>query len=178
RFQQGNGRLDDAVVDFARARSLAPDDAGLLLEEAELARRRDRLDDARRLLRDGITSHGDDARFALAVARLEQDLGRPDAALTVLRSAVQRSSSSREELSALLGEILFERNEADEARRLTAQLGRSTASPWVAYLEAYSQMQRGQWVRAARQLETLRVRLSGSPFWMARVQMALARCYR
>jgi tetratricopeptide (TPR) repeat protein len=189
RFQQQIGRLDDAARDLARARSLAPNEAGLLLEEAELARTRDHLDDARRLLRQGMIAHRDEARFALALAQLEQDLDCPAEALAVLRPLASQESGIRSQVSgvrslllALLGEMLFERGEVDEARRLlvAAQSGNRDASTsrLVEYLEACSQMQRGQWVRAARQLERLRGSLGGSPFWMARVQGSLARCYR
>ncbi|HKB42483.1 MAG TPA: tetratricopeptide repeat protein, partial [Gemmataceae bacterium] len=73
RYRQGVGQLDEAADDLARARQLAPDDAGLLLETAELARRRDRLDDARHLFRDGLAAHRNDVRFPLSLARLEHD---------------------------------------------------------------------------------------------------------
>jgi tetratricopeptide (TPR) repeat protein len=172
RYFQAAGRPEDAAADVTRALRLAPASADILLQAAELAAARDRLEEARQLLHRGVTTHPQDRRFPLTLARLQHDTGHPAEAVAVLRQAGEGP-----EVLTLLGELLLEQGDAG-ATAVLERLRRVAPAdtPWVAYVEAQRQARHGEWVVAARSLQALRARLP-LPAWQARVQLGLARCY-
>ena len=173
RYFQAVGRPEDASSDMARALRLAPASADILLQAAWLADLRDHPGDARGLLLQGLKGQPGDGRFAVSLARLEQDTSRRAEAVAVLRRGGEQP-----EILALLGELLLEQGDTAGAETVAGRLRRAgpSDSPWSAYLDALMKMQRGDWVTAARRLEGLRARLP-RPVWEARVQLGLARCY-
>jgi tetratricopeptide (TPR) repeat protein len=173
RYFQATGRLEDAATDVARALRLTPTNADILLQAAELASARDRLEEARQFLQHGVTTRPKDVRFPLTLARLQEDTGHQAEALTLLRRA-----GDHPEVLTLLGDLLLAQGDAPAAAAVMKHLRRVAPanSPWVAYLEAEAQAQRGDWVAAARSFEALRTRLP-LPAWQARAQLGLARVY-
>ena len=182
RYRQHVGRLEDAAADVARAGELAPHDPNILLQAAELARVRDRLAEARQHLNSGLsglTAQPGDARFPLALARLEQDTGHRAETVAALRKWMEGDKPERPEVLALLGELLLESGEPTEAVAVAVRLRRIVGanSPWIAYLEAWAAIRGGEWVTAARRLEGLTLPVDGPPGWPARIQLGLGRCY-
>jgi tetratricopeptide (TPR) repeat protein len=183
RFFLALGRLDEAARELDQAAILAPGDAGLLLEAAELSRRLDRLDRARELFRRGLATRPPDVRLFLARARMEKDLGRISEALTVLRRGLKVFPQMPPELIALLAEMLLERGDRGECDLWVTRLrqagpSRPEVPPLTDYLAACQMLESGQWVEATRSLEKLCGRLAEAPFWLARVETRLSRCYR
>lgn len=165
--------------DLIKARSLAPDDAEILLEVARASGRRGRFDEARSALLKGLEKHPADVRLWAALGDLELSAGRPQAALTTFRSGLDRNPNDPTLLWSLAC-LSAERGWTSELESAFAAL-RSHARHYPAaaldYLAAWVAYRHGRPDDAAATLERAQPNLHDQPELQARANLLLARAH-
>jgi tetratricopeptide (TPR) repeat protein len=171
-FLERLAQFAEAATDLTRAVELAREDVGVLRAAAGFSLRQGRPDQARPLLRHAVAVRGRDVTCVLELAILEHDTGRVPQALAILKDALPGDDP---QVIALLGEMLLDRGDCDEAARLGWLV--PADSSHAKYLQACRWTHQGEWIKAARALEELVDAFIGAPVWAQRVQLGLARCY-
>lgn len=178
RYRRTHG-LPGAEADLARARALAHDDPGVLLETARAARGRGAVAEARAELERAEARHPHDPRFYQEHADLELKDGRADRAVAVLERGLA-AAPGEPGLRWALGHVLAERG---ETAALALQVARLRSDPAgyppaaLDYLGAWLAYHGGRWSEAARALERAGPALAAWPEIRARADELLARCY-
>ncbi len=172
-------QLAGADDDLERARVLAPDDPGVLLETVRAARGRGDEQAARSVLDAATARHPGDPQFIQERAALELKAQRPEEAAAVLRRGLIAAPGA----SALRWSLANLAAGRGDVAELTRQLGRLRADPSgfppapLDYLSAWLETFRGRWEAAARTLERIGPGLVVWPEIQARAVELLARCY-
>ncbi len=171
-----------AMKDVEKARTLAPDNADVLLGAAVVALGRggnDSLEQARALLAHGVELYPGDERLVRSLALLDVRSNRPAEAEACLRRCLETASpSARVDLSWDLVELLTDRGSLQEADEFAERL-RDAAIPQhlLDFLDARIAAGRGRWREAAALLERGRPGLQGRPDLAERADLLLGRCY-
>jgi predicted Zn-dependent protease len=167
--------IDD---DLAQARSLAPDEASVLLASGERAKRRGDSAAARRALERGVELFPKNLEFRLALGALEADSGRLEAAERCLERGIE-NLPDRNELRLALIEVRIRRGELSKARtELDALRGRGPARAWLDLLDGEILMKQERWQDAVAVLQPLDHALAGNPRMAMAVNVTLGECYR
>jgi tetratricopeptide (TPR) repeat protein len=171
--------LAGADDDLERARTLAPDDPGVLIELAQSARRRSDLAGARAVLDRGAGLYPRDPRFPRSRAELEIGARSPDEAVRALRRGLGTMPGDAG-LRWTLANLLAEQGDTAE---LACQIDRLRADPdgyppaALDYLGAWLAFDQGRWAEAADVLERVEPALTAWPEIRLRAVELLARCY-
>jgi tetratricopeptide (TPR) repeat protein len=180
-----NGKLRSlAGSDVARALELAPQAPEVVVAVAERARVEDDkegIGSARKTLNDGLDAHPKDAKLYRALAALEMQAGRREAALDCLHKALKELPVDEQgEFVWSLTHLLIEGSpkERDEAAALVQSMRRAAGvSATADYLQARLLLATGQLREAARLLERARQTLSNTPEVADQIDLALGTCY-
>src|SRR5262249_43240366 len=113
--------LKQAEQDLAAARKLAPDDADMILESAELSRALGKLAAAREQARRGLELHATNARLYKLLAAVEIQAERPEEAAACLRRGM-RALPGDKELPWLLADLLIGQGQTAEAKVLVGRV--------------------------------------------------------
>jgi tetratricopeptide (TPR) repeat protein len=154
-----------AVADIRQAVALAPSDLDSLLLAAKLTRfaesaRDSGADEARQYIERGIELHPSEPRLYRAMAELELDGQRRDAALAAVRRGLERLPG-QSDLLWTLAELLILDGELDTAAEVLAQLRADEPFSTPAdYLAARIEIARGRLVKGSEFLESLRPKLA------------------
>jgi tetratricopeptide (TPR) repeat protein len=153
-------------------------EADALLMAAEAARQTPGAEEKyRKYLETGVSRYPQDARFLLALARLELRDGHADKADQRLQQALQHLPRD----PALLAELAIfaeERGDKGPAEKVMVRLKELGAAWHLAYLEARQLMHQGAWAEARDKLEPLAApsRLPSKDY-AYQVNLLLADCY-
>jgi tetratricopeptide (TPR) repeat protein len=164
-----------AADSFARAHSLAPDDAEVLLAMAT-GPGPDDVEAAREYLERGIDLYPKDTRFYLALARQELRAGRRAEAARRLRDCLKHTSGGEVVWNA--ADLLLDAGEGDDARELLGRLSKENypAAP-TTFLKGRLLLQDGAWLAAAGCFSRVLPRLADAPELSKRTNLYLGRCY-
>ncbi|MCI0682563.1 MAG: tetratricopeptide repeat protein [Gemmataceae bacterium] len=148
-------RKGQALVEahLKQAWRLAPDEADVQLAWAELAQDKGEHDEARAVLQRGMQKHPTEWRMYQGLARLEMHCERPEAALTALRSGVDKLPQQMD-LQWSLAHLLTHLGHFDDADAAIARLAREgLRQTELDYLQGRLHAAKEQWLPAARLLE-------------------------
>ena len=188
-YYKGIGSAKEAAKDVRQAVKLAPDEADVILAEAELSQSAaqaahdpGKLDTARGILRRGLKLHPQNVRFHQALAALELQAGNPREALRWLRQGLKVAARPSVDELWRLAELLIEAGEVegpDGARTIISRLRKLGSQPEVlGYLDARVLMTEQQWAQAREKLEVARLHVMKSPELAKQTDLLLAQCYR
>lgn len=177
KFRRRCGMAELAAQDLSQAASFAPDNVSIVVQAAESACQNDQPDKARDLLKTILKTHPKNENLYLLAARLERDQSKPEAAKAFLRQGLREVPTSAQ-IMVLLGDVLLELKQTNEAKTLFEQLPRTAkASTWRIWFQAQKAQADQQWVKAARSFEQAKENLVDIPFWLCETEIALAECY-
>src|SRR5262249_1098776 len=130
--------LEAAAINVVRALELAPNDAEALLAGSDLAQARKEPDKARDYLRRGRELHPHDVRIRRESPCLEVREKNSDGAVAALREGITAvKADDKAELLWMLGNVLIDAKNKDEAAKTLTQLGKTRASrAAIDYLQA------------------------------------------
>jgi tetratricopeptide (TPR) repeat protein len=177
--------LKEVESDLRQALKLAPDDADVLLDLADLAIDRNQPEQARDFLLQGLARHQKDWRMYEALSRLERGVGHPDDALSLVREGLKELPDQLEllwEHAELL--VAIGSSEATDAIGRLEKKGVPQAERDV--LSASVLLRKREWTKALQLLLPAHARLIGranigrSPFaasLLERCNLLLAQCY-
>lgn len=177
-FHAKYGAPAEAARAIERALAVEPTHAEALLTAAELAAGRQQFQEARRHLRQGITSHPQNEAFYRLLAALEFQAGRPADALRCLEAGVKNLPEAVD-LRARLADALLDDGQTQRPLALIADLKKQPpAARSVDYLTVRLQMLRGEWLTACAQLERLASQPDWPADWASRIAFHFGRCYQ
>ena len=155
-------QIEGARDDLARAVSLEPTNADVLLAAATLANQEGRGDDARRHLAQAIESHPTDQRTYLTLAAIESQAGRYAEAVARLRDGSRRLPDNGL-LKWSLADDLIRANEPAEASALIDQLRQrhEILEPALDYLAARVLLAQGELAAGIDLLDRTRALMTG-----------------
>jgi predicted Zn-dependent protease len=178
RYRQEFHSLAEAAKDLVQARSLAPDQADVLLASALVARAAGDVESARRHLNRGRELHPTSAIFYTTMAAVEQQAGHHAEAVACLRRGLPVvAATQRSAMQLALLEILIQGDDLNEAEEVLGWFHQAEASPLIQFHRARLLMQRGQWSSAAAILQAVRPVLLRSPGLGVSVHLLLAECH-
>jgi tetratricopeptide (TPR) repeat protein len=186
-------KLTQAAQFSQKARALVADvkqdrqikEAEILLVSADIARARERIDEARELLKEGVRVGPQYPRMYKALADIESQANRPEAAVEALRSGVRAlakatgaASTGRLELLWELAKLLTAQGDLQEADRLTPDLRNAKfPPPLLDYLAAWKEVKRERWARAVEALEKVQPFLVSWPNEQKHAHLLLGMCH-
>ena len=155
-------QIEGARDDLARAVSLEPTNADVLLAAATLANQEGKGDEARRHLAQAIESHPTDQRIYLTLAAIETQASRYAEAVTCLRDGLRRLPGNGL-IKWSLADDLIRANEPAEASALIDQLrqGREILEPALDYLAARVLLAQGEVAAGIDLLDRTRALMTG-----------------
>jgi cellulose synthase operon protein C len=169
--------LFKAGQDLAAARVLAPDDAEVFLESAELERSRGWLELAIGQARRGLEVHPQDVRLYKEVADLTVLAGRRSEALDYLRRGV-KALPKESQLAFQLAELLTQEGQLEEAAALMPQLKKLKIDPAILdYLDGRRMVVQEEWLEASKTLESAYPELVRWPDLTRKSALLLGKCY-
>ncbi|HEY0983603.1 tetratricopeptide repeat protein [Schlesneria sp.] len=164
--------------DVREALRLAPEDIESLILAAQIAQQTDRLEEARKLIQDGLEKHPSNPQFYTMLSALEADAGNMEASIEAIRRGVELIPKNLD-LQWNLARLLIESRQFDAARNSLAQirLGGFTDA-LVEYLEGRMSFLQGDWSKAIETFENVRPRLIRWPVYLRHVDFWLGTAYR
>lgn len=176
-YLRSAGKVEDAAQDAARALSLAPDEAVVLLESARIYAAQEKVDEARKLLQHGVEKHPDNVALHQSLTGLTvRKQGRPEALQTLEKGLENKPKDPTLLLSK--AELLIDENRLEEARFILGKLREArVAEPIVRYLEARVKLSEGHWQEATQSFERVRAQLNNFPAIAWQADMLLGLCY-
>ena len=175
----------DPAADVAKALSLAPDDAAVLMAAARVALAKADVEGARKHLTHSVETHPEVTALYQTLAELEREAGKVDEAARWLLRGVDALSQSRGEERAILhwmlADMLIKAGRTDEAAEVIKTLGGEGVRPeLLEFLEATNLAARGKFAPAARALRDVHPALEARPEFKGlakRSLLLLGRCY-
>jgi tetratricopeptide (TPR) repeat protein len=168
-------RLKKAGEDLYRARTLAPDEAEVLLAVAELAHDQGQPEAARAALKRGLGLYPQNVSMYLSLTTMELQAGQRSQATACLRRGLEKLPGHTELLWALAN-VLIE--DGQEAAREIAELGQKKVSrARLDYLQARVLMNQGEWLKAVPLLERIHAELARWPDQAKQADLLLGECY-
>jgi tetratricopeptide (TPR) repeat protein len=178
RFRLGRRQMALAEADAKQARTLAPEDPGVLAVCGEIAAKRGRLDEARADLERALMRDSNRPALYVLLARVHQQAKRPADAIAMLKRGVERVAESERVLLQLeLIDVAVALGELAEAEKTIARLRRNGSSPLLRLYEARLRLQQGQYRQAAELLEADRKVWAQATQFGARACAVLGECY-
>src|SRR5581483_10375493 len=154
-FLRTVGQPKDASKEVAEALKLEPKDVRVVGAAAQAAIAEGKLDQARTHLQRGLKEHPENAEMYRLLARVEVQSKRVDDAVSCLRQGADTvPEESRNLLRKDLAEILIQKRDAEAANVIKGLRDRHAPQAMLDELEARECMQKGQWLQAARLLES------------------------
>ena len=175
----------DPAADVAKALTLAPDDAAVLLAAARVALAKADADAARKHLIRGVETHPDVTAFYQSLAELEHAAGKVDEAARWYRRGMDSLPKAREGDRAaihwMLADMLVSSGRTDEAAEMIKTLGGTGVRPeLLEFLEASNLAARGKFALAAEALREVHPALEVRPEFKGlarRSLLLLGECY-
>lgn len=166
--------IDKLVV---AALEKAPHDAAVLSLAAQHAQEKGHTAIALHHLEDGLKQNPHEPRLYLALARVHGQNGKRAEAIDKLKLGLQQVRKDQQhDLRWSLANLLLDDNRLDDARKVIAEM--RDVNPLSAdYLEARSEMARGRWFEAVKQLERIRPSLKTVKELAFQVDLNLGTCY-
>ncbi|HEV3443580.1 MAG TPA: tetratricopeptide repeat protein [Gemmataceae bacterium] len=179
KYRRETGSLAASAEDMSRALALAPQNADVLRANGDIAMAQDRLDEARRLLRQAIEASPHDARGYVALALVEQQAGKEKEAESVLRRGLKGvPETDQDGILFVLVDLLIQRNELRETKSYLAGLRRGRTDPALLdYQAARVLIQEDRWSDALPALERLAPVLTSRPEVAIQVHLLRGLCY-
>ena len=175
RYRQRFG-LPDAG-DLAKARNLAPDDADVLLSDAETARLKGDFVRALAGLERGVQLYPKDARMYESITRVELLSQESKKAEDYLTRGVEELPDNMM-LRWLLADLEIGMGKLEDAAKTIEEMRKANAAePPVQFLEARMLAARQKWGEAARLLEQACPKLSPQPDLGKQAYLLLGQCY-
>ena len=187
------GLNEEASKDISEALKLAPGDVAVILAGARIALDRNRPEEARAFLREGLRSHPHNVLVYKSLAWLENQLGDQERALEVIAQGLevfderkqgdhpgkQRAArlARRELLQMQLGFYLQAERMPDAKKTLDNLLREGAPSAWADYYEGAVALRSGRWGDAVRLLEKARPELTNYPEVAVTLDLMAAQCY-
>ena len=172
----------DAKKDFEKARELAPSEADVYLQLAQLAENNSKagLDEARRILTTGLESASSSSAIYEALANIELRAGNRDEAIGVLDSGLKKYPD-QSSLRLRLADLMAQRGDTGKLLLQIEELNKLGCPPvWIQYITACYCINQHQFVKARQILITLYAAISRTSEvkFKSRLNLLLARCYK
>jgi tetratricopeptide (TPR) repeat protein len=176
RHRAALGKLDAARDDLAGARKLAPRDPSVLSAAAENSWQRGDYREAAGHWRRLLEERPDSVSALLALTRAEREGGRPERTIAALRAGLGRRPN-QPDLLFTLADLLLDRGEGAEARKLLSILPKSGAKGKILYLQGRIQEGHRLWPEAVGSFTRATGARDLPADALARLLLALARCH-
>jgi tetratricopeptide (TPR) repeat protein len=176
-YRMGEGELEGAAPDMARARELAPEDVGVLLAAADLAVRRGRTDEARHCLQRLRDLQPHSLLSYQTLAELEVRAGRLNAAADALRQGLE-AVPDHPDLLLALGEVHIACDDFEAAAAVIERLRCPRLPRGLAdLLDRELRLRRRDELQALRILQAVIDQGEAAPVLAARAAVAAAEAY-
>jgi tetratricopeptide (TPR) repeat protein len=174
-----------AELDLSEARAMAPDDADVLLESAEVARARQQFEQAKAYALQALHDHPDDVRMYGVLAHLAGQSAQRKEVLQKLRDGVTRFTGKRAgaDLMLVLVDLLIDSGNPDDLKEAndhlrTLEKQGATDSATLDFMDGRTLCARGQWLEGSYRLERALPGLQMHRPAMARqCNLLLGKCY-
>jgi tetratricopeptide (TPR) repeat protein len=177
RFHKQRGELAKTEADIRRALDLDPKNDEVILASADWAQAKGNVEEAHRIVQQGLVLYPDSEPMYHALAELELRLGRRTSAIEALRRGVEALPRSVE-LLVFLGDLLIDDGDTVAAAELNRRLRQDDpAQPLADYLEARLAIAARKWSEATPLLERARADLPPTSPWNSHVEAALGVCF-
>jgi len=170
----------ESHADIARALALAPDDVDVLTVAASGYRASGELGQARACLRRGVPGHASDSRLYEALAQLDLEENKPDAAARTLREGIGNvQGEPRARLQLELANLLIDQGRVEDATATYEALRELHINPGhLDLLRARIEMRQKNWQAAITLFQRATPLLDGQLAALDRIDQSLAECYQ
>jgi tetratricopeptide (TPR) repeat protein len=169
--------LAEALADARRALELAADDEAVIVFGVRCLLANDKQQDAGELARRGQLLFPKSPRLYSALADVELNAGNPEEAMAWLRQGLKAVPQDRD-LVWNLSNLLIDGKHFQEAEQNLERLRAiGYPKPPIAFLQARSLVQKGEWFEASHSFEGLRAALTEFPQLSKQADFLLGQCY-
>ena len=177
RFYQRQRMFDKSQTDLAKALELSPDDAEIIISNAEVAAAMNDLDHAKKLLDDGLKKHPEDDRIYRVQAAIALHRKRPEEALAMVEEGLKHSPKNQS-LLLFRAELELQKGEIESVQATVQQMkdGENNRE-LIELIECRILMAQKKWTKAMNQLEKLRPLLARSTEQTLQVDLYLGQSY-
>jgi predicted Zn-dependent protease len=166
-----------AKQDIAKARELAPDDAGVLRASAQLALEEEDYATAKKYLEQGIEKYPQDYRMYRTMAITANGQGETEQALAVVAQGLAVLPGNVN-LLLLRSDLQLQARDLEGVRKTAEEMSQAgVRKELVAYLDARLELAGGNIGPAVKKLTAIRPLLTGFPGQVRRIDQMLANCY-
>ncbi len=177
RYLRKYDRNDEAMEEALAALKLGPDDPDALWLAARCALGKRDFKAGRKYAKRGIELHPDYIGMYTALADIELQAERWEAAIDVLKQGLA-ANEDHQQLLWSMANLLIDTGQIEEAEKIVGRLDSSGYPPTlVGYLRARIAFTRGEWLAACQGFEQVRGNLSLMPDLVKKVNLWLGKAY-